>query len=138
MNNICKLTEQDKEKIRNQKFTPEQFFEEWKNVIIQLGRLENLVVTTDKTIPPNSVSTPVPMGTLHVQLDTTANKIKEAKKLKSDIDHTISFTHALEDKLSNDKFVANAPKNIVENELAKYKSQISKMESYLATLRELV
>ena len=51
----------------------------------------------------------------------------ELAKLNKDLDYTKGFLKIVESKLSNKKFVENAPKNLVENEQNKLKDAKEKI-----------
>ena len=60
--------------------------------------------------------------------------LHEISKIKEDLDYNIGFKDILEKKLSNKKFVDNAPKKVVENEIKKLddvKSMITSLENKL-------
>ena len=53
----------------------------------------------------------------------------EISKIKDDLDYNIGFKNILEKKLSNKKFVDNAPKQVIENEIKKLDDVKSKIIS---------
>ena len=58
-------------------------------------------------------------------------------KVKEDLDYNIGFKNILEKKLSNKKFVDNAPNQVIENEKKKLddiNSKISSLENKLNSL----
>ena len=66
-------------------------------------------------------------------------KLSEADilKVKEDLDYNIGFKNILEKKLSNKKFVDNAPNQVIENEKKKLddiNSKISSLENKLNSL----
>ena len=53
----------------------------------------------------------------------------DISRIQEDLDYNIGFKNILEKKLSNKKFVDNAPKQVVENEKKKLDDVISKINS---------
>ena len=53
----------------------------------------------------------------------------DISKIQEDLDYNIGFKNILEKKLSNKKFVDNAPKQVVENEKKKLDDILSKINS---------
>ena len=62
-----------------------------------------------------------------VPLTDSFDKETELAKLNKDLDYTKGFLKIVESKLSNKKFVENAPKNLVENEQNKLKDAKEKI-----------
>ena len=61
----------------------------------------------------------------------------DISKIKEDLDYNIGFKNILEKKLSNKKFVDNAPNQVIENEKKKLddiNSKISSLENKLNSL----
>ena len=72
------------------------------------------------------------IATIYLRLDTAIDMAAEAKRVGKQIDKISSYINSLEKKLSNEKFVANAPKEIVEAErarLSEAKEKIEKLEN---------
>ena len=51
-----------------------------------------------------------------IPLGESIDTEEEIKKLKKELDYTKGFLHIVENKLSNKKFIQNAPKELVRNE----------------------
>ena len=49
-------------------------------------------------------------------------------KIQQDLDYNLGFLKSIKAKLSNKRFVDNAPKNVINNELKKEKDTLSKIE----------
>jgi valyl-tRNA synthetase len=74
----------------------------------------------------------VPLGNL-IDLDA------ERKKLESELEHLQGFLASIEKKLSNERFVANAPEAVVAGERKKKadaESKIATMEQALQALKK--
>jgi valyl-tRNA synthetase len=54
-----------------------------------------------------------------IPLGNMINKDEELKKLENELEYQKGFLRSVMSKLSNEKFVNNAPKNVVDNELKK-------------------
>ena len=62
-----------------------------------------------------------------IPLSDNFDKDAELEKLNKDLSYTQGFLKIVESKLSNKKFVDNAPKNLVENEKNKLKDAKEKI-----------
>ena len=60
-------------------------------------------------------------------LTTRLMKLKTLSKIKQDLDYNLGFLKSIKAKLSNKRFVENAPKNVLENELKKEKDTLAKI-----------
>ena len=63
----------------------------------------------------------------YIPLTDSFDKDAELEKLNKDLDYTKGFLKIVEAKLSNKKFVENAPQNLVENEQNKLKDAKEKI-----------
>jgi valyl-tRNA synthetase len=64
-----------------------------------------------------------------IPLSSTINVADELKKLNQEKDYLLGFLRSVEGKLSNEKFMANAPENVVKTELAKKADAETKIKS---------
>ena len=79
------------------------------------------------------------IATIFLRLDTAIDMAAEAKRIGKQIDKLNSYISSLEKKLSNERFTANAPKEIVEAErarLAEAKEKIEKLQNMKQFLNE--
>ena len=82
--------------------------------IKKLGNLSSISYASKKV--ENSFSFMVKANQYFVPLSENFDKDTEIEKLNKDLNYTTGFLKIVENKLSNKKFVENAPKQLVENE----------------------
>ena len=84
------------------------------SIIIKLGNLSKVEYTKKKI--EQAFSFMVKANQYFVPLSDNFDKGAEIEKLNKDLDYTTGFLKIVETKLSNKKFVKNAPKQLVDNE----------------------
>ncbi len=72
-----------------------------------------------------------------VPLETTVDAAKERQRLQKELDHQIGFLESVDKKLGNEKFVANAKPEIIENERRKKADAEAKIKSLQESLASL-
>ena len=95
------------------------------SIILKLGNLSTLNYTEKKI--EQAFSFMVKSNEYFVPLTDSFDKETELAKLNKDLDYTKGFLKIVESKLSNKKFLENAPKNLVENEQNKLKDAKEKI-----------
>ena len=95
------------------------------SIILKLGNLSTLSYREKKI--EQAFSFMVKSNEYFVPLTDSFDKETELAKLNKDLDYTKGFLKIVESKLSNKKFVENAPKNLVENEQNKLKDAKEKI-----------
>jgi len=111
-------------------------FEQSKDIIIYLARLNNLEIGNKK--PANTVSHVLEgVGEICLHLEGVVDIDKEKGRLKKEIETTRKYIKSLEQKLKNKEFVKNAPKEVVEKEKEKLKVQKEKLEKLDEQLKSL-
>ncbi len=120
-----------KEKLQLQVVTANHF-ERYNAIIVKMANLENICVveTKDATASAFMVGTDefaVPLGAL-------INIEEEIKKMEAQIQHLEGFLNGVKKKLSNERFVQNAPEAVVAME---HKKQAD-AEEKIATLKESI
>ena len=63
-------------------------------------------------------------------LSVKIDQENEKRKIKTELDYSIGFLNSVEKKLSDKKFISNAPKKVVELEKKKKNSIIIKINLY--------
>ena len=104
-------------------------------VITKLGNVSKLNYVTEKVdgaltfrVKANEYFIPV-VGTINVE--------DEVKKLTEELNYTEGFLKSVQKKLSNERFVNNAPEQVVKSEKNKEADALSKIEMLKASLASL-
>ena len=110
-------------------------YEAYNSVIIKMANLKAIEVVTEKRGDASGFmvgtdSFAVPVGDL---IDVAAEIEKQEKELK----HLEGFLIGIKKKLSNEKFVANAPEAVIERERKKQSDSKEKIAALKASLEEL-
>ena len=105
------------------------------DVIAKLGNLESINYVTEAvdgalTFRVKSNEYFIPM---HGAIDVEA----EAKKLTEELNYTKGFLKSVQKKLSNERFVAGAPEQVVASEKKKEADALAKIETLKASLASL-
>ena len=106
-------------------------------IIIKLAGLENIEAVTEK----DATAAAFMVGTAEfaVPVAGSIDVEEEIKKLEADLEYTRGFLASVDKKLSNERFVANAPEAVVANERKKKadaESKIATMEQALHQLKK--
>jgi len=100
--------------------------DELKSVLQKLTNCELNQSEINGSVKMNSLM----VGKYNYFIDSDKNLSEEdILKIKEDLNYNIGFKNILEKKLSNKKFVDNAPKDVVENEKKKLDDVLSKIIS---------
>ena len=110
-------------------------YEAYNSVIAKMANLKAIEVVTEKSGDASGFmvgtdSFAVPVGDL---IDVAAEIEKQEKELK----HLEGFLTGIKKKLSNEKFVANAPEAVIEREHKKQSDSEEKIAALKASLEEL-
>ena len=110
-------------------------YEAYNSVIAKMANLKAIEVVTEKSGDASGFmvgtdSFAVPVGDL---IDVAAEIEKQEKELK----HLEGFLIGIKKKLSNEKFVANAPEAVIERERKKQSDSEEKIAALKASLEEL-
>jgi valyl-tRNA synthetase len=106
-------------------------------IITKLAGLEKIEAVTEK----DATAAAFMVGTAEfaVPLAGSIDVEEEIKKLEADLEYTRGFLASVDKKLSNERFVANAPEAVVANERKKKadaESKIATMEQALQQLKK--
>ncbi len=104
----------------------------FKSVVTKLAGLESIDEASAKD--PAAASFMVGTTEFCVPLEGAINVEEEIKKLQADLDYATGFLKNVEKKLSNERFVANAPEAVVAAERKKQADALSKIK----TLKESI
>ena len=109
----------------------------FKSIVEKLGGLESITDADAKD--PAAASFMVSTTEYCVPLEGAINVEEEIKKLQAELDYAIGFLKSVEKKLSNERFVANAPEAVVAAERKKQadaQSKIKTLEESIAALKK--
>lgn len=104
-------------------------------VISKLGNLASYDVVKEK--PGNAFSFLVDQYEFYIPITGAIDMSEEKDRLMKELDYNKGFLVSVQSKLANQKFVANAKPEIVENEkkkLADAENKIKAIEEQLASL----
>jgi len=106
------------------------------SMIIKLCNISK-VVYTEKEVE-NSLSFRVKSNNYYVPVDNShVNVEEEILKLKTELKYTEGFLNSVQKKLSNTRFVENAPEQVIQIERAKEQDAISKIKALKDSLNSL-
>jgi valyl-tRNA synthetase len=106
-------------------------------VIIKLCNLSEIKTVNNKIEGAASFITTT--GEFYIPLGTMHDHEEELKKLKKELDYMKGFLSSVMKKLSNEKFVNNAPKNVLETEYKKKadaEAKIKSLEEHIILLQK--
>ena len=109
----------------------------FKSIVKKLGGLESITDADAKD--PAAASFMVGTTEYCVPLEGAINVEEEIKKLQAELDYAIGFLKSVKKKLSNERFVANAPEAVVAAERKKQadaQSKIKTLEESIAALKK--
>jgi valyl-tRNA synthetase len=102
-------------------------------VIKKLANVSEIVISDSK--PANAIGYLV--GTTEFSVPVEINAAEETTKIKAEIAYLEGFRKSVNVKLSNEKFVANAKPEIVENERRKLSDAESKIQALAERLQQI-
>jgi valyl-tRNA synthetase len=111
------------------------FDKEFLPAIIKLCNLSSIEFTSKK--PDESVSFMVHTTELFIPLPSGLDKQGELLKIREDLDYYRGFLGSVMRKLENERFVRNAPQNVLELERKKKSDTESKIRSLEERIKEL-
>ena len=107
----------------------------WKSMITKMGYLESLTLTNEEV--PNSISflsyTEKYFVVLNQAIDTEAERLR----IQKDLEHFEGFVASVKKKLSNERFVNNAPEAVVAKERQKLADGETKIQGLKEALEQL-
>ncbi|MDE6371419.1 MAG: class I tRNA ligase family protein, partial [Duncaniella sp.] len=105
------------------------------DVVMKLGLLQSAETVSEKD--PAAASFLVGTTEFNIPLLDNIDVEAERAKVTKEIDYYEGFKKSVEKKLSNERFVSNAPAAVVEGERKKLADAESKLQSLRATLQAL-
>jgi valyl-tRNA synthetase len=76
------------------------------------------------------------IGSYEFHVNNLSNDVEDISKIEKDLNYNLGFLKAIQSKLNNKRFVENAPKNVLENELSKEKDTLAKIEILKSKLKK--
>jgi valyl-tRNA synthetase len=100
-----------------------------------MGNIKEIIASEGKD--PAAASFIVGATEFSIPLESNINVDEELKKLESDLKYQQGFLATVEKKLSNDRFVANAPEAVVAMEHKKKSDALEKIAAIEASIASL-
>jgi len=104
-------------------------------VISKLGNLEAIAYVTDPV--EGALTFRVKSNEYFIPMDGAIDVEAEIKKLTEELKYTEGFLKSVQKKLSNERFVAGAPEQVVASEKKKEADALAKIETLKASLASL-
>ncbi len=114
-----------KESLVLQRISKEEWAEEWDEIIKKLAnvsKIENI-----SQAPEDTTSFRVKFNEYFVPLDGFVDEEAEKAKIEEELHYLEGFLKSVQKKLGNERFVKNAPKQVVEKEKQKEADALEKM-----------
>ena len=113
-----------------------EFPEEMMTVVAKLANTSS-IEKVENFEEGNGVGFMVRTVELFIPLTGLVNPEEEIAKLEKDLEYQKRFLESVRKKLSNERFTANAPSAVIENERKKEADSLSKIESFESQLKAL-
>ncbi len=107
-------------------------YKQYNGIIAKMANLNNISITQDK--PADCAQFMVGTDEFAVPIGDLIDYVAEIEKQEAQLKHLEGFLNGIKKKLSNEKFVANAPENVVALERKKQ----SDSEEKIAALKESI
>ncbi len=104
-------------------------------VIEKLGNLSSINYVTEKV--DGALSFRVKSNEYFIPMGSDINLKEEKSKLEEELKYTKGFLKSVQKKLNNERFVNNAPDQVIKNERQKEADALAKIETIKASLRSL-
>lgn len=105
------------------------------DVIVKLGNLEDISYVTEPV--EGALTFRVKSNEYFVPMEGAIDVEAEIKKLTEELNYTEGFLKSVQKKLSNERFVAGAPEQVVASEKKKEADALAKIETLKASLESL-
>jgi len=105
------------------------------SVIVKLGNVSNMKTVDDPV--EGALSFRVRSNEYFIPMSGAIDVEEEIKKLNEELKYTEGFLKSVRSKLSNERFVSNAPENVIELERKKESDALAKIETLKASLANL-
>jgi len=104
-------------------------------VIVKLGNIAKLDYISEKI--DGALTFRVKANEYFIPISGAINIKDEIKKLKEELNYTEGFLRSVQNKLSNERFVSNAPEQVIASERKKEADALAKIETLKSSLSSL-
>ena len=105
------------------------------SVIKKLGNISTMASVSDSV--DGALSFRVQSNEYFIPISGSINVEEEIKKINDELKYTEGFLKSVQNKLANERFVNNAPSQVLENERNKESDALAKIETLKASLANL-
>jgi len=124
-----------KESIELSILNKENITEIYDSIIVKLCNISSLLYVDSEV--NDTISFRVKTNTYYIPLSSEINIEDEILKLENELSYNIGFLNSVEKKLSNNKFVKNAPEKVIEIERKKKSDAIAKIDLLKESIKKL-
>ena len=124
-----------KESIELSVLNKENITDRYDSIILKLCNISSLLYVDSEV--NDAISFRVKTNTYYIPLSSEVNIEDEILKLENELSYNIGFLNSVDKKLSNKKFVKNAPKKVIEIERKKKSDAIAKIDLLKESIKKL-
>ena len=124
-----------KESIELSVLNKENITDRYDSIIVKLCNISSLLYVDGEV--NDTISFRVKTNTYYVPLSSEVNIEDEILKLENELSYNIGFLNSVDKKLSNKKFVKNAPEKVIEIERKKKSDAIAKIDLLKESVKKL-
>ncbi len=124
-----------KESIELSVLNKENITDRYDSIIVKLCNISSLLYVDGEV--NDAISFRVKTNTYYVPLSSEVNIEDEILKLENELSYNIGFLNSVDKKLSNKKFVKNAPEKVIEIERKKKSDAIAKIDLLKESVKKL-
>lgn len=117
------------------KTNSEMIYQEYISVIDKLANIDELAFTNDKI--DQAVSFFIGSDECFIPMEGAIDVEKEKEEIQKELDYTKGFLQSVKKKLENERFVSNAPAQVVEMEKKKQADAEAKIKTLEESLKNL-
>ena len=107
----------------------------YEEILCRMARLESVALTADA--PKGSIQTVVGEATLVLPIAEIIDLDKERDRLKKEIGKLTSNIEKIDQKLSDEKFVSNAPAEIIAEQKSRRAENEAMLSKFASALKQL-
>ena len=124
-----------KESIELSVLNKENITEKYDSIIVKLCNINSLLYVNSEV--NDAISFRVKTNTYYVPLSNEVNIEDEILKLENELSYNIGFLNSVDKKLSNKKFVKNAPEKVIDIEMKKKSDAMAKIDLLRKSIKKL-